>query len=104
MYRVLLLPLLLLLFAAVPLLADDLTGTWYGHDPIEGQITLQLNEDGTFWQSAMPSRASSDAFLDSMVQALVPYTLDDLVKAGLRRIVIAEMRLSGTYSTPGLAT
>lgn len=93
--------LLLLLFSAGPLLADDLTGTWYGHDPVEGQITLQLNEDGTFWQSAVPSRASSDAFLDSMVQVLVPYTLADLVQAGLRRVVIAEMRLSGTYSTGG---
>lgn len=91
-------PLLTMLVLASPLMADHLVGSWYGDDPDKGNIFLTLNADGTFDLSNIPSRATSDTFIDNTLQAFFSYTLADLIDNGMRSIVIGEIQMEGTFS------
>ena len=97
MLRVLLAGILL----ATPLLADHLIGSWHSYAPNEGDVTLHLNKDGTFHLTAMPSRASSDVLIDSALQVISFYSLAELTDSGMRRTVIHEVSVNGTFSETG---
>lgn len=97
MLRILLAGILL----ATPLLADHLIGSWNSYDPNEGDITLNLNEDGTFYLTAFPSQSSSDVIVDSALQFITSYSLAELTDSGMRQTVIQYVDMNGTFSETG---
>ena len=97
MLRVLLVGILL----STPLLADHLIGSWNNYDPDEGDIYLRLSGDGTFQLTAMPTRALSDALVDSALQAISFYRLKELIDSGMRPVVINHVSVKGTFTERG---